>query len=169
MTFNFVDLVPETRALMIEELKSDIAAGRVLQSTRTRPGTEGTYNQLQLDAFESGTSDTLVSELINSGIFRDRQNNGAQINVPASAAALGDGQFVAYYDRAICLRALAEDREIEVYRGQETAQHRAESDALIGSHPDPATLLQNLREHSTETWVLGGVVKVNSGLTIKLV
>lgn len=141
MHFELVDLDAPTRALMLEEFESDAQRDRVLRSRRARPGTEAVYYDLQRAAFREGDADSLRQTLAASGIFAERQSDGKTVNVDDAAAALGDGQFIAYYTRAICRRALDEGREIEIYRGQETAVHRPESDALIGSRPDPAALL----------------------------
>lgn len=169
MHFNLVDLDATTRQLMLEEFESDAGSGRVYASKRARPGTESTYHDAQRTAFAGGDADSLNHALATSDIFAPRQSDGKVVNVLAAAEALGDGQFVAYYVRAICRRALDEAREIEVYRGQATAVHRSESDALIGSRPDPAALLAELRDASLEPWRFGAVGKVNSGLAIKLV
>jgi|SRR6478752_3348820 len=168
-TFNLVDLDAATRHLMLEELEADITTGRIYKSRRALPGTEAIYFDAQRRAFASGVTTSLNRELATSGLFAAKQSDGKTVNVAASAEALGDGQFVAYYTRAVCRRAIDEGREIEVYRGQATAEHRPESDALIGTRPDPATLLSVLRDFSLEPWKFSEVGKVNSGLAVKLV
>lgn len=168
MPFILPDLDVTTRRLMLEEFESDVASDRVYISARALPGTGSAYLDAQRAAFGGGDTDSLSSALAVSGIFADRQNDGKAVNVAAAAAALGDGQFVAYYVRAVCRRAIDEERELEIFRGQSTAEHRAESDAAVGSRRDPSELLSELRAYSQEPWKFS-VGKVNSGLAVKLV
>lgn len=170
MSFDLRDLDATTREVMLRELRGDIEEELLLESRRTRPGTAAEYQRLLLDEFATGNCDSLVGALAASGIFLEHQpSNGARINVQAAAEVLGDGQFVAYYCRAVAARAISEGREVEIYRGQLTAKARSESDALIGTRPDPAALLEDLRSHSQEPWLFANVAKANSGLAIHLV
>ncbi|WP_269303268.1 hypothetical protein [Aeromicrobium sp. HA] len=167
--FNLVDLDSATRHVMLEELESDVSAARVYTSRRALAGTDDIYFDAQRAAFDSGDTESLTHELATSGLFAAQQSDGKIVNVVAAAEALADGQFVAYYTRAVCRRAIDEGRAIEVYRGQETAEHRAASDALIGTRPDPAMLLRELRDFSLEPWKFSGVGKVNSGLAVQFI
>ncbi len=169
MTYNFVNLDPAVRGLMLEELGSDIDAMRLYESKRALPGSRAAYIDLLREAFAAGDADTLTSHLASAGIFATHQSDGKTVNVADSAAALGDGQFTTYYARAVCRRAIDEGRAVEIYRGQDTADRRGSSEDLIGTHPDPTGLLEELREHSLEPWKFSSVGKVNSGITIKLV
>ncbi|WP_052241281.1 hypothetical protein [Microbacterium hominis] len=169
MTYHFADLDPVVRELMLDELASDIADGRLYESKRAVAGSGGRYIDLLREAFTAGDADTLTNQLASAGIFAAHQSDGKTINVADSAAALGDGQFNAYYARAVCRRAIEEGRAVEIYRGQPTIERRASSEALIGTNPDPVALLEELREHSLEPWKFSSVGKVNSGITIKLV
>ncbi|WIB16269.1 hypothetical protein DEJ34_03810 [Curtobacterium sp. MCPF17_050] len=167
MTFTFTDLDAVTRQAMLEEFESDVAAGRVYISARSAPGSEADYFDAQRTAFTSGDADSLSRTLATSGISASVQSDGKAVNIPDAAAALGDGQFVAYYSRAVCRRAIEEGVHAEVYRGQATAAHRPSSDALVGTRMDPATLLKDLRDHSLQPWLFASVGKVNSGLTVR--
>lgn len=169
MAYHFADLDPETRRLMLDELASDVTDGRLYESKRAVPGSSGDYVAALGEAFASGDSDTLITDLASSGIFAARQGDGKTINVADSAAALGDGQFSVYYARALCRRAIDEGRAVEIYRGQDTGERRASSEALVGSRPDPVALLEQLRADSLEPWKFTSVGKVNSGITLKLV
>ena len=153
---------------MLSELESDIAIGNVYVSKVTHPGTEPIYFDLMRDAFAKSDASALAREIASSGIVRSTQDNGNAVNLVDAAARLGDGQFVAYYARAVCLRAISAGREIEIYRGQDTAVHRHESDIAISSRPDPVGVLEELRTHSLEPWRFSTIAKVNSGLSIKL-
>ena len=167
MTFTFTDLDAVTRHAMIDELESDVSAGRVYISARAVPGSNLDYFEAQRTAFTSGDADSLSRALATSGIIAPVQSDGKVVNIPDAAAALGDGQFVAYYSRAVCLRAIEEGVDVEVYRGQATAAHRVSSDSLVGTRLDPATLLKDLRDHSLQPWLFASVGKVNSGLAVR--
>ncbi len=169
MSFNFVDLNRATRDFMVKELEADISVGRVYISRRALPRTEPVYYDAQRVAFATGDTDSLNLAIAVSGMFAAVQSDGKNINVRAAAGSLGDGQFVAYYVRAICLRAIAEQRAIEIYRGRAALQPRPASEALIGTRPDPAALLNELRSNSLQPWNFTEVGKVNSGLLVKLV
>jgi hypothetical protein len=158
-----------TRGLMLDELEADVIAGQLTTSARARPGTESIYLQLLREAFANGDADSLIGSLESSGIWATHQADGKQINVPDASKVLGDGQFVAYYCRAICLRAMADGRAIEVYRGQMTAVHRGSSDRLDGTRPDPVALLDELRRNSLTPWKFTVVGKPNSGMALRLV
>lgn len=168
MPFILPDLDATTRRFMLEEFESDVESGRVYVSARALPGTVSAYLDAQRVAFSGGDTDSLSDALVGSGIFAAHQKDGKAVNVAAAAAALGDGQFIAYYVRAVCRRAIDEDREVEVFRGQSTTEHRAESEAAIGARRDPSELLSESRAYSLEPWKFS-VGKVNSGLAVKLV
>lgn len=167
--FDLHDLDSITRELMLDELELDIATGKLYASRRAIRGSEASYIKSLRNAFSAGDADTLIGELESSGIFANNQSDGKAVNVRAAAEALGDGQFIAYYVRAVCRRALDEGRAVEIYRGENTMQHRPQSDALIGVRPNPADLLAELRNASDEPWKFSAVGKVNSGLSVKLV
>ncbi len=169
MTFEFLDLDDITRNLMVSELETDIANARVYLSKVARPGSEAAYHEMLRAAFVDGDASHLSQTIAESGIIREKQDNGNLVNLADAATRLGDGQFVAYYARAVCIRAVSEGRQVEIYRGQETAAHRLESDMSITSRPDPASVLDELRRFSLEPWQFATIAKVNSGLSIKLV
>lgn len=169
MDFHLVDLDDLTRALMLEEFDADREADRVYPSAIVRLGATETYYELQRTAFESGDANSLSNALAASGIFKSHDARGRRVDIPSAASRLGDGQFIAYYVRALARRAIDEGRDLEVYRGQGTAHHRPESDAMIGTRPDPGEVLEQFRTYSREPQHFSPVGKVNSGLAVKLV
>jgi len=168
MRLNLADLNEATRQLMLEELGKDRASGKIYRSKRAALGTDSDYFQAQRSAFESGNPDLLVEALAAPGFFLSHQSDGKQINGREAASVLGDGQFIVYHARAMCRRAIAEGREIEIYRAEDTRIHRRESDEVVGSRPDPTGLLNELRENSDQPWKLSTVGKPNSGLAVRL-
>lgn len=88
--------------------------------------------------------------------------------VPSNAAELlAEGEFNRYYCRALCLRAIAEKRNLTVYRGRQSDNPRPESEAWVGKQVDPNALLKDLRENTGGEPVMG-LPSVNSGLTVRL-
>jgi hypothetical protein len=84
-------------------------------------------------------------------------------HVPHSAEeTLADGEFNPYYMAALCRKAIAEGKKVVVYRAKHGATTRPESDALVGTTYDPATLVAELRTN------LGHMLtKPNSGLSLQ--
>jgi len=141
---------------------------RVYTSKRALPGTEAVYVAALREAFANGDPTSLTERLVQVGLFAERQNDGKAINVAEAAAVLGVGQFVAYYSRAVGRRSIESGKSIEIYRGQQTVQRRLDSEALIGTRPDPQVLLDELRAFSAEPWRYSQVGKPNSGLAVRL-
>jgi hypothetical protein len=94
------------------------------------------------------------------------------VKVPYTAAqTLSEGEFNRYYIRALCLRALKEERELEVYRAKEVSDPRPESQRMIGLILDTKraeTLLNDLRINVGVDTALGLPNGPNSGLSVKI-
>ena len=88
--------------------------------------------------------------------------------VPYTAPqTLAEAQFNVYYMRALARRAMAEGRSLVVYRAKETSQHRATSDAMLGSTIDARLVLDELRR----TKGVDPSIQIplpNSGLSVQL-
>lgn len=156
------------RETMLSEFEGDASAGEVFASAVANSGSEGQYHSALREAISDGTPDSLAEAFLAGDIFTDHQANGNRVNKQDAAVRLGDGQFLHYYNRAVCIRAIELNRSVKIYRGQMTAQHRPESDAAIGQHVDPAELLDSLRSNSAQPWKVGLLAKVNSGLAIEV-
>ncbi len=169
MTYNLPDLDADTRRRMRDEFESDVAGGLVFPSAVVSPGREDDYLDAQRRAFAANDPDWLADEIETSGMLATHQANGARVNPAAAARRLAAGQFGAYYARAVSGRALDEGRAIEVYRARHSASPRPGSDAKIGSRPDPADLLADLRNNSTMPGNFAVLPEVNSGISVKLV
>ncbi|WP_314453537.1 hypothetical protein [uncultured Microbacterium sp.] len=169
MTYNLPDLDDDTRRRMLEEFESDAARGAVLPSAVVTPGREAEYLDAQRQAFAQHDPDWLAEKIEFSGMLATQQANGARVNATAAAKRLAAGQFGAYYARAVGGRAVDEGRAIEVYRARHSANPRAGSDAKIGTRPDPAALLADLRDNSTTPGSFAILPEVGSGISVKLV
>lgn len=169
MPYNLTDLDEITRHYMLEEFESDVRGSTVFTSAIVDSARTADYLDLQRRALAEGTPDSLAADFVASSLLNEHQANGAKVNQSSAASRLAGGQFGVYYARAVCARAVDEDREIEIYRARESSQHRPGSDAKIGTKPDPEALLQDLRENSTEPRAFSILPEVNSGITVRLI
>jgi hypothetical protein len=168
MPFVLSDDDAHLRETMLSEFESDASAGEVFASAVAIDGSERQYHLALREAITDGTPDSLVEAFLAGDLFKDHQANGNRVNRQDAAMRLGDGQFLHYYNRAVCIRAIELNRSVEIYRGQMTAHHRPESDAAIGLQMDPEELLESLRSNSEQPWKVGVLAQVNSGLAIKV-
>jgi len=89
-------------------------------------------------------------------------------HVPHTAAeTMAEGQFNRFYILGLCQREKAEGKtHIVVYRAKERAEHRPESDSLIGTRIPLDQLLKELRDVKSS---LGHeLLKPNSGLSVRM-
>lgn len=108
---------------------------------------------------ESGTEDTLISEL---------KSAGRVAATPANAAEkIGATEFNRYYIRAICRRAQNHgENSVQVYRAKVSLSSRVASDEIEGTTRSAPAILMNLRSRigmDTES----GLGRVNSGITVR--
>jgi hypothetical protein len=138
-----------TRELMIEELETDVAGGRLQLSPRlsTKGQTDfpGLLREAMAERDESWLGDALRSQgRISSTEFR-RGPTGARtmVRIPASAAiTIAEEEFARYYARAVCRRALEEGiPRVIIYRAKPTAIPGPETQSEI----DAQGLLDALR------------------------
>jgi hypothetical protein len=158
--FNFLELDPETRSLMLIELRLDLASqeGPFLGVGLTARG-RADYVSLLEHAIRTGNEADLVARL---------NEEGRVVESPADAARkFGRTEFNRYYIRGICLRASAHGTNVvSVYRARGSASPRSASLALIGSDQPAPVVLANLRGSQGEDPATG-LGRVNSGLTIR--
>jgi len=89
-------------------------------------------------------------------------------HVPRTAEeTLAEGQFNRFYILGVCCRAIAEGKNhVFVYRAKERAEHRLESDTLIGTAISAKELITELR--SVQSSLSHKLLKPNSGLSVHL-
>jgi hypothetical protein len=131
-------------------------------------------------AATGGSDDTLAAELriagrINATEERRTPRGGMTVaRVPVTAAdTLAEGEFNRFYARALCRRAIEEQRpSVTVYRAKAVENPRSTSEALIGRSFSPLALLADLRQHVGTDTALGLPPGLppgpNSGLSIQL-
>lgn len=176
MALNLVNLDATTRRFMAEEVEYDVVNNKLYFSPRLSTVGAQAYPALLRSAIESGTDESLASELrvvgrLNATEQRKKPKGGfttAQVPVTAPET-LAEGEFNRFYVRGLCRRAMSEGiATLVVYRAKAVQNPRPESVALIGTALSPQKLLEDLREHPGTDTALGLPPGPNSGLSVRL-
>ncbi|MEY3784042.1 MAG: hypothetical protein RLZZ230_364 [Candidatus Parcubacteria bacterium] len=175
MAFKFKNLDPELRQLMLTEVELDISNDSLYISKRFTPRGQAAYPGFLKEAVVNGTEASfgiVISKrgLINKEEMRHSNNKVITLRIPGDAGtSLAKGEFNRFYMRAVLVKAMAENLEVEIYRAQEVARARTESHLIIGKKVNSSELLENLRSKMGVDTALGLPKGPNSGLSIKLV
>ena len=171
--FTFFDLDALTRKHMLDEANTGGAHATEYFGKRLTTAGQSDWPELIREAIRTGTPESLTAALRVNGRIKLRemsQRKGVpnEKDVPSNAAELlAEGEFNRYYCRALCLRTLAENRSLTVYRARPSDNPRPESQAWIGKTVDAKALLEDLRENVGGEPALG-LPSVNSGLSVRL-
>lgn len=176
MPFHFENLDRRTRQLMLEEVDRDVAEGTLYESVRLTPQGAASWETLFRTACATGDDATLTASLggpggqyIEAREPNTRSKTGDDKAVPHNAAAtMAEGEFNRFYIRAVCCRALEDGVSLSIYRARPSENPDAQSEAKIGTSPDAAALLADLRSHQGVATALG-LPRPNSGLSVRLV
>ncbi|MEO5645882.1 MAG: hypothetical protein ABIQ91_00190 [Candidatus Paceibacterota bacterium] len=178
MSFNFLNLEPPVRELMISEIEKDIENGKLYTSKRFTEEGKAAYPELLKEAARTGTEESLAESINKPEYFKDRElstsKTGTTYSKDVSDIAyltFAEGEFNKYYMRALCIRANTEHKSLEIYRAKEVDTSRAESASKIGDTIDPTAFLEDLRNLETNNFkypASGWSGGANSGLSVKL-
>lgn len=176
MPLQYENLDERTRALMVEEMDTDLAAGTLYVSSYLASPAPAYVALLKQAA--SVHDDAWLAHQIRDGRHlasyhpRKTPSGGTTMaKVPVTAPeTLADGEFNHYYVRALCRRALESGADyVQVYRAKQVMNPRPESQARIGALIQAAALLADLRSHQGMEPALGVPPGPNSGLSVRLV
>lgn len=175
MPFNFENLDERVRGLMLSEVDRDVADRTLYASVRLTSQGAAAWESMFRSACQTGDDATLAAALgapggpnIKSGEPNPRSPTGNDKDVPYNAATtMAEGEFNRFYIRALCVRALEDGTNLEVYRARPSANPDTASRAKVGSSPDPAELLTDLRSHQGVATALGLPPHPNSGLSVR--
>lgn len=159
-----------TRKYMIEEMQGDVSERKVYISSRLNADGKIKFQELLISSAKSGNDSTLAGSLV--GYFNEKESNGkgSYKSIPYNAnVTLAEGEYNRYYIRALCRRAIIENKRIEVCRVRDSFRPRLESECRIGEIVDAAMLLEDLRNSLGQNTFLGIPGGVNSGLSVKLI
>jgi len=175
MSFNFHNLDhEEIRQIIHDEINYDIENKVVYYSKRFNENGQKNYLELLFNHTRTGSEQTLAEDLKSMNCFKekeDRITKGRTISasVPANAhLVFAEGEFNRFYIRAVCIKALKENKNVIVYRARSSENPREESELLIGKSVDPSKLLKDLRTNIGIDTALGLPHGPNSGLSVKL-
>ena len=181
MALRLVNLDPQTRQYMLDELEHDVEQGSLYFSPRLSERGRRDYESLLRAAVESLNDVLLADALRVNHRIKDWEQrhtpngNVVEVKVPYTAAdTLAEGEFNRYYVRGVCRRALEEGlRDVVVYRAKQPQRPRPQSEALLGRRLNACELLEHLRtgelqergDHAPQLVIPPGP---NSGLSVKL-
>ncbi|WP_410510167.1 hypothetical protein RSJ42_08630 [Methanosarcina hadiensis] len=131
------------------------------------------YPELLLKAIDEGNEITFGADLLSHGCFNTHVlRNGKPTKMPSNAhETLSEGEFNRFYIRALCLRAINEGCELEVYRAKQVSNPRPDSQIMIGHIIDAISsesLLNDLRTSTGIDTALGLPNGPNSGLSVRI-
>lgn len=175
MGLNYKSLDNLTRQKMLEEFNNDTQAESLYLSKRFTDQGGIYYQKIMANHIQNGNDDSLAEDLRihNSFLtYEDRKTAKgiSKVKVPATAPqTFAEGEFNRFYLRGLCLRAIAENKKIIIYRGRYSENPRSESEALIGLTVEPNQLLNDLRTNIGVDTALGLPPGPNSGLTGELI
>lgn len=176
MPLKYANLDARTRLLMLEEVERDIADGTLYRSVRLNLRGNECYSSVLREAVRHHDDRWFAERLEREGCLKEQESrrlrSGRTISVavPVTAAVtIADGEFNAFYVRAVCRRAL-EDKidRVQVYRGRSVSDPRPESDAKVGALVPAELLLADLRKTKGVDSALGIPAGPNSALTVRL-
>jgi hypothetical protein len=177
MGLKYENLDAETRGYMIEEIDMAVADKSIYFSPWLSPRGLSDWASLLRTAAEKGTDDTLAGELRREGRVnvmaqrrKPKSTEMTSYRVPDTAPmTMAEGEFNRFYCRGLCRRAIKHSiATLEVYRAKEVERPRPESQAKLGSHVDPQSVLVDLRTSPGVEPTLGLPPGPNSGLTLKI-
>jgi hypothetical protein len=176
VAFNLKHLDELTRALMLEEFDADSAVGKLYKSSYQSPTGLSKWPDLLRSALAEHDEAWLTRAASPQPYWnatyprRNRSGGYTPASVPYTASAtLSEGQFVCYYLRAVCRRAVEDGHQVRVVRMQQVSVPRTSSRALIGQLVDPAELLEDLRLNMGIESFLKIPGGPNSGIGVEIV
>lgn len=176
MAFEFRHLEERTRALMLEEIQSDIDEDRLYLSDNLSPDGRTQYSGALLQAASEGDELDLTARLTSmlNSHEKPRKLKGGGFSKPPVMRAnahemLAEGEFNRFYMRAVCRLAIENgDSEVTVYRAKQVDKPRSASETMIGQRVPANQLLADLRDDPRVDRALGLPPGPNSGLCVHL-
>lgn len=172
MRYSFLNLDESTRAVMLEEYQVDLELGTLYKSKAMNDLGLTKYPELFIVAIQSGNEQTLAASLPWQ-FFLPTNSRGAKTmkNIHEVVAC---NDFNRYYMRAMIVRALKEDFDIEIYRAKASIEQRIRSVYAIGTVIKDANqkqeILKMLRNPENCFALAERILfQPNSGLSLKLV
>lgn len=175
MSLQLFHLDERTRTLMLEEVEYDLGRNQLYISPYLSGQGIHDYPMLLREAIQEGDETTLAENLGQyrriARTYHRRQPEGGYniVTIPQNAPeTIADNEFNRYYIRALCRRAIEDGiDELVVYRARPVRTPRPSSEELLETTVNPATLLEDLRQHTGEDTELGIPGGFNSGISVR--
>lgn len=176
MPFAFDNLDERTRSLMLSEIDLDVGNDALYKGGRLTDAGSASWETILRDACRTGNDATLAAALGAPGGTHlcatepnPRSPTGEPKAVPFTAdVTMAEGEFNRFYIRALCVRAIDDGTDLEIYRARPSAKPDPQSEGRIGQTPDAAALLTDLRTNVGVATALGLPPHPNSGLSVRL-
>jgi hypothetical protein len=173
--FNLINL-EDVRQEMIDEVNRDISEDNLYISSRLNQKGKDNYADTLLSSVTDRTPEVFYSNFgfnnFNPTEQRKKPKGGfTTAKIPNSAnITLCEGEFIRYYIRGVCLKAISQDeKNVVAYRARHSDNPRRESVAMEGQQFDAQTLLNDLRIESYVDKAMGLPPGPNSGMCAKLI
>jgi hypothetical protein len=173
--FEFPQLTPDVRKLMLDELQYDLDHGAAYINPRLTEDAQPRYLKLLVSTLTSGDPDSFAAGIAEHGLMLETEirNTGhgiSEAHVPASfKLTLAEAEFNRYYMRALARMAIEQGKkEIEIVRSRESANPRPESQERVGKRITANELLDDLRLTNFERESVFGLASPNSGLSVRI-
>lgn len=175
MAIRYESLDSASRAAMVTELDRDLQNGSLYISPRLTDAGVHAWPDILREALTNHDDAWLAATLRGRALVREteqrRKPKGGftEAQVPHTAPdTLAEGEFNRFYARGLCVAVIASGAaEVQVYRGKDVQNPRAESEAKVGSRLPAQQLLDDLRTSQGVEPALGLPPGPNSGLTIR--
>jgi hypothetical protein len=176
MPFSFANLDdhPSTRQHMVGEWELDESRGALYKGKRLTDVGIAAWKTFLRTAIEEHNEVWLAQMMSSSQHWKSHEERAKPkggmtlAKVPRNAhEVLAEGEFLRFYLRGVCQRAIQDQSEVEVVRLKVVSHPRAESEAAIGRPVNPAELLDDLRNGINA--ILGIPAGPNSGLGVRIV
>lgn len=165
-----------TRCYMRSELIMDIESDNVYYSEFLKYGYEDAWEKTLFCAIKNYDDIWLENHIISQKFLLEKyhklKKNGGFIKTKTpqeKALQLAEAEFNRFYCRAICIRAIKEDKKVKIYRGKKILETSIKSKNMIGHVLSAQEILNELREEVSVNTVLGLPNETNTGLTICLI
>lgn len=173
--FDFRNLDEKTRGMMLQEVFLDEQNNNIYISPRLNSHGENVYINLLRDAIRNGTDSELAFALNQNNCFKLEENRNTKtgnkmVKIPYNAnETLAEGEFNRFYIRGLCLRAIDEQKKLQIYRAKQVSHPRSQSQLLVGNMVNPINTLNDLRTNQGIDASFGLPPGPNSGLCVELI
>lgn len=175
MFFDFHDLDENTQRTMLKEVASDMEQKALYVSSKLNTRVRAKYPQLLMESIKNANPFEFANQVEAGYLYTPRQlrqkEESGMKEVGLEGVALAYNEFNRFYIRAICRRALTENKQVRIYcaKTTDTEARKSTIQRAVGKYVNPFAVLVDLRAHIGKNCVLGVIGGINLGLSVELV